>query len=366
MERANGAETLARVADSLNGPGSQSRHAHPASLQPAHLQQSQQQQQQEQQQQKRVVQEKASQLHLASDDAVVLRSLATRSWTLLPQRDARFASQTLALGITSSTIISDVPSPQESPVEFTAEPVTTASNVNGGGISSIPTFDPSRLRLKVQPPAELARDSWSRSASFLTAHNASQYVTSEESTVHFRFRLRLGRSATTPTTSSFPRTDRNGAISAAPEPDQGLGQVLFLSAESPDKLVEAIESPHSSIATSELASLEGISRVQVTPSTTSTSSVVTRGPSECDFNWTWKSLSRSNIGSGSRCCCAFVEMRPDAKTATLLATMSIFIKLPSPAPTNSSLLTSVNGPTPSSKVVSRSDSLCAHCRAQPR
>ncbi|CBQ71174.1 conserved hypothetical protein [Sporisorium reilianum SRZ2] len=353
MERANGAETLARVADGLNANGSfpQSGHARRASMQPLPLHQKQlQQQQQQQQQQTDRLANRTPHLHLASDDAVVIQSHATRSFTLLPQRDLRFSSQALPLSIHSSTTASGGEASSSScPVEFTTE----AANA----ISAISAFDPSQLLLKVQPPAELARESWSRSASFLTAQNASQYETSEQNTIILRFRLRLSRSSTTPTTPSFSRTEGSGAAVAAAEQDQGCGQVLFLSAASPEKLADAIESPQSSIATPELAALEGISRVLVTAPAYSASPAVTRGDSECDFNWTWKSLSRSNLSNGSRCCCAFVELRPDGKAATLLAAMSVYIQQPPPAPSHGGILSTTNAAKPSSAGISRSDSL---------
>ncbi|CDS01987.1 hypothetical protein [Sporisorium scitamineum] len=244
---------------------------------------------------------RTSQFHLASDDAV------------------------------SSEATSGDASSRSCSVEFT----TDAAN----SISSVSAFDPTQLLLKIQPPAELARESWSRSASFLKAHNTSQYQT------------------TTPTAPSFPRTDRSGAALAAADQNQGLAQVLFLSAASPDKLADAIESPQSSIATPELAALEGISRVQVAAPTYSSSPAVTRVDSECDFNWTWKSLSRSNLSNGSRCCCAFVEMRSDGKAATVLAAVSLYIQLPPSPSTHASMLPTTNKAKPSSGGLSRSDSL---------
>ena len=210
--------------------------------------------------------------------------------------------------------------------------------------------------LKVRPPAEHSRQQWSQAASFLTASNASQYDTSEQHAIHLRFRLRLCGSthAHTPTSPSFPRIDK---ATLAGSESSGLGQVLFLSSSSPEKLASAIESPQSYIATSELASLEGISRVELLPSRSAVSSAVARGARDCDFDWTWKSLARSSSSSGTKCCCAFVEIRPDGKAATLLAAMSFYIELPVPVAAHSSLLSTAKVSTASKGPMSRSDSL---------
>ncbi|SPO32364.1 uncharacterized protein UTRI_02921 [Ustilago trichophora] len=350
IERANGAQTLATLVDALNNNASTSQtcRARHASLQPSPLHHPA-----PPSYPTASNADNTSRLHLASDDAVVIRSRAIRNFSLLPQRDPRFVSHTVPLRIESRV---SSPAPRSSfipsPVEFIAEPaVTVNSPTSASSVRS--TFDPTRMLLKLRPPAELARDSWSQSAAFLTANNASQYDTAEEHAINLRFRLRLCATGTTPTSPSFPRTER-GALSSA---EQRRGQVLFLSAASPDKLADAIESPQSSIATSELASLEGISRVEVVPPTNFGSSTVSRGARDCDFDWTWKSLTRTSLGNGSRCCCAFVEMRPDGKTATLLAAMSVYIELPSPVAAHSSLLSSTDAPMVSEGGLSRSDSL---------
>nr|QBH67479.1 hypothetical protein UE_1413 [Ustilago esculenta] len=351
IERVNGADTIARVADGLNINSAypHTTHAQGASLQSLPLQQ-------RAPPQSSAHADNTSHLHFASDDAVMVRSRATRRFTMLPQRDPPFASHTLPLGIECRITTSDSTSSKPVPVEFITEPVMAANGLDKrvASASSCASFDPTRLMLKVHPPAELARQSWSHAASFLTSHNASQYDSTEDHAVKFRFRLRLCGSSTTSTSPFFP-PERNSTATAVPK--QGLGQVLFLSAASPDKLASAIESPESCISTSELASLEGISRVEVVPFGDTVSTAVARGPRDCDFDWTWKSLTRSSLSDGSRCCCAFVEMCPDGKAATLLAAMSVYIELPPPAATHSRLLFSATGLNASKEVISGSDSL---------
>nr|CDI55385.1 adp-ribosylation factor gtpase activating protein effector [Melanopsichium pennsylvanicum 4] len=346
MERANGAETLARVANGLNANASSSSsgHARRASLQPYT----------DHQQSAPLFSslvDDSSHLHLASGDAVVLRSSSTCNFDLTPHRDPRFNSQVVPLGI-QSIVRSDATPSQPAPIEFVSEPASALASASAAA-SAPNTLDPSQLLLKVRPPAELARHSWSKSASFLTANNANQYDTLESHAVTLRFRLRLCGSGTTPTSPSFSRA--NGMNTSSP--DQGLGQVLFLSAASPQKLAEAINSPQSTIATAELASLEGISRVQVVSASDAVTTTVARGPRDCDFDWTWKSIDRSASSNGSRCCCAFVEMRPERNTATVLAAMSVHIEMPLPLAAHSSLLASANVSTPSKRGMSRADSL---------
>lgn len=353
IERANGAETLARVADGLGSKRASSHddRARPTSSHPLILQQDSNHQPPSFAPPKLPL-DPTSQQHLTSQDAQVVRSHATRSFTLLPQSDLRFLSHSIPLSIHASITTSSDPSTIiPSPLEF-----TTASH-NGSSPYSTSALDPSQLLLKVEPPAELARQSWSRSTSFLTPQNASQYHTSEHHSVKFRYRLRLCAKTASPTSYLFPHTERNDAPPPSTPLALALGQVLFLSAASPEKLIEAIESPSSSIASSELAALEGISRVQLTPSSYPLSSTVTRGASEFDFEWTWKSLARSSSSNASRCCCAFVEISPDGKSATLLAAISLFIQLPPSVPLLSNMLSSTQADTIPHQRLSSSDSL---------
>ncbi|KAJ1019988.1 hypothetical protein NDA16_004269 [Ustilago loliicola] len=255
MERANGADTLARVADGLSAASpqsihsTQSSHIRRASLQPLPLQ-------------SRTVPPASDRLdsitpqaHLALDEAVVIRSSAKRRFILTPQRDQRLSAQTIPLSI----------------------PLSIESRIS--------------------------------------------------------------------TSDSTAATD------------QGLGQVLFLSAASPEKLISAIVSPQSCISTPELASLEGIIRVEVVPPSYATSSSVSRGARDCDFDWTWKSLARSSSAQGSRCCCAFVELRPDARSALTLAAFSFHIDLPSPAAAHGSMIYSDPAAMASKAGMSRADSM---------
>lgn len=341
LERANGAETLARVADGLHPASTQSTQSNQlrrASLLPlpSHHRGAPR---------PSTPTDNTSHLHLASDQAFVVRSGATRILTLVPQRDLRFASQAAPVSIESRVTSSDSSSTEPTPVEFIAD----------HSVADESPFDPTRLLLKVRPPAELARNSWSRAASFLTSQNASQYNTSEDHAVKLRFRLRLCGSAATSTTPSSSCAERTGTpINGT---DSGLGQLLFLSASSPDKLASAIEMPQSSISTAELASLEGISRVEVVPSSSIALPTVARGARDCDFEWTWKSLARSPLSGGSRCCCAFVEMRSEGKSVNTLAAFSFYIETPPPVAVHGSLPSSTIPSLTPKGDFSRSDSI---------
>lgn len=344
MERASGAETLARVADGLSAAppqstqSTQSSHIRRASFQPLPLQNRTAAPASER------VDNFTSQAHLASDDAVVISSSAKRRFILTPQRDQRLSSQTVPLSIESRIGTSDSKASQSAPVEFIVDSNTSGANDRPSAGAS---FDPSRLLLKVRPPAESARESWSRSATFITANNASQYSTSEDNVIQLRFRLRLCASSNTPTSPSFPRGSA----------EQGLGQVLFLSAASPERLISAIESPQSCISTPELASLEGITRVEVVPPNYATQASVARGARDCDFDWTWKSLTRSSSAQGFRCCCAFVELRPNAPSAFILAAFSFHIELPDPTAAQANMISSEAAAQASQGGMSRADSM---------
>ncbi|KAJ9478858.1 putative ADP-ribosylation factor GTPase-activating protein effector protein 2 (putative) [Pseudozyma hubeiensis] len=356
IERANGADTLARVADGLDAKrtSSQSRLARRSSLQPLPLQKEQQPHQVVGQSLSTAPSEMTRHHHVAFDDALVIQANASCRYALLPHRDLRLASHSVPLTIHASTTSSDDASSAPSPVEFIAPPSTSTGNKSGSTPPST-AFDPTQLLLKVRPPAELVRDSWSRSASFLTAENATNYITSEDHKIDFRFRLRLDASSTTPVSPSFPRIDRSDTAAAVAR--QGPAKLLFVAASSMDKLTNAIESPQSSIASPELAALEGISRVEVTPSNQPLSPTVTRGTSDCDFDWTWKSLERASGEDGARCCCAFVDLHSDGKSATLLAAMSVYVQLPPPAPRHSSMLSSTIRGASSPRGMSHADSL---------
>ncbi len=193
MERANGADTLARVADGLNTSSSQGSHIRRASLQPLPLQP----------RSPRPFPSKiedTSQKHVASDDAVVVRSTAAQKLTLTPQRDRRLAAGVVPLSFESRIAHSDSAASRTAAVEFVADNSSSSSHAS----SAHDAFDPARLLIKVRPPASLLEKSWSHSTSFLTAQNASQYDTNEDHIINLRFRLRLCGSATTPTSPSFP------------------------------------------------------------------------------------------------------------------------------------------------------------------
>ncbi|KAJ1031249.1 hypothetical protein NDA18_002467 [Ustilago nuda] len=351
IERSNGAHTLARVADGLSSASTQTTHSTQsshigrASLQPSPLQQG-------------TFPSTSSynasntgSTNLASDDAVVVRSSAKRYFVLTPQHDQRLTAHTIPLSIESHTTAPDQTLSQSAPVEFvlhSAKHTDSTGPTNGlKGDLAASSFDPARLLLKVRPPAEHARHAWSRDATFITFNNASQYITSEDSLIQLRFRLRLCASSTTPTSPSFPRNT----------PEHGLGQVLFLSAASPERLTTAIESPHATISTPELATLEGITRVEVVPPSCATPSSVARGAQDCDFDWTWKSLTRSFSERGSRCCCAFVELQPDGRTAQTLAAFSFHIEVPVSTAAQNIMPTSNGAASASQPGISRADSM---------
>ncbi|GAC98599.1 potential Arf GTPase-activating protein [Pseudozyma hubeiensis SY62] len=356
IERANGADTLARVADGLDAKPTSphSRVVKRSSLQPLSLQKEQQHHQRVGPSPSTVPRELTRHHHVAFDNTIVIQADASCKYALLPHRDLRLASHSVPLTIHASTTSSDGASSAPGPIEFVA-PLSTLTSNTSSSIPSSTTFDPTQLLLKVRPPAEIARESWSRSASFLTAENATNYITSEDHKIHFRFRLRLDASSTTPVSPSFPRMDRSDAAAAIA--GQAPAKLLFVAASSMDRLTDAIESPQSSIATPELAALEGISRVEVTPSNQPLSPTVTRGASDCDFDWTWKSLERANGDDGARCCCAFVDLSFDGKSAILLAAMSVYVQLPPSAPRHSSMLSSTIGGASTQRGMSHADSL---------
>lgn len=340
IERSNGADTLAEVADGLNASSAQSKHLRRASLQPLPTQQ-------HPARPTSSYAEKTPILNIASDNSEVVRSSATQNLKLIPRSassgyNQRLAHSAVPFDIQSRIIESDATSSTPATVEFVAD--QGQDRGASAEATACDTFDPSRLLLKVRPPAEAARDSWSRATSFITTSNACEYETSEDHAIKLRFRLRLSGSKT-PTASSTPSSE------------QGLGQVLFLSAASPEKLAAAIECPQSSISTPELASLEGIVRIEVTSSSSFLSSAVARGARDCDFDWTWKSLARTLPGRGSRCCCAFVELHSDGTTASILAAFSYHVELPSPPAARSSMHSSSDTSSAPRAGLSRADSM---------
>ncbi|SPO45955.1 uncharacterized protein PSANT_03641 [Moesziomyces antarcticus] len=337
LERAGGAETLARVADGLSVSSHNHSQNRRATLQPASASQN-------------YLSSSVNDLsrppplRLASDEPALIRSALTQNLVLVPQNDPRRLSSTVPLDIHSRITGSGISSSQHAPIAFVADSQDQAEARSDAGPApreARATFDPSCLLLKVSPPAELARETWAREASSFASHDSSQHETSESHDVNLRFRLRLeGHAANT-------RIDKSG----------GSGKILFLSASHTRRLIDAIESPQSSIATAELASLEGISRVELPPPTSPLSANVSRGARECDFDWSWKTLARSASQAASRCCCAFVELHPDGASASVLAAFSFVVDMPSStSPHASSLRASALAP-PVKAEMSRSDSL---------
>ncbi|SPO36996.1 uncharacterized protein PSFLO_02468 [Pseudozyma flocculosa] len=196
-------------------------------------------------------------------------------------------------------------------------------------------FDPSRLLLKIEPPAEHARRVWARRLPRASA-------TSEEvHSVDLRFRLRLCASAEAPSTpltakSSTSATSWNNANFAQSSASKGLEEVLFVSADSSQKLVDAIDMASSALTSAEAAALEGVSRVVVNPSPAAAGGT-TRGARDCDFEWKWKPMRRSETtgplgaakGPGTgKCCCAFVEVDAGRTRAKVLAAFSFWVDVP--------------------------------------
>ncbi|PWY98827.1 hypothetical protein BCV70DRAFT_201618 [Testicularia cyperi] len=333
QERANAAEALAKVANGLSpAAAAQSMQPPPSSIAGNGQR------------------ERSPDSHLASDSATVVTASATRTTTLKPQsftfgRDSRLTSSVIPLTIECESGVDQQRStspPASVSVEFIADPSPAPTAISAAGVftaeysdsldtpnsssnlkptaRSTAAFDPTRLLLKVAPPAQMARHSWSSKATFLTPHNSREYSTVEANQVTLRFRLRLCASAFTST--------RPSAATTSPT-DSGLGQVLFLSADSPGRLSDAIASPASSISSDGLASLEGISRVEINPPA-SAASTTSRGARDCDFEWIWKPLGQAATRRESRCCCAFVELNASQTSATVLAAYSFWIELPSP------------------------------------
>lgn len=337
LERAGGAETLARVADGLSVSSQSHSQNRRATFQPAPAPQNYS---------PFSVSDlsKPPPLRLASDEAALIRSAVTQNLLLVPHNDPRRLLSTVPLGIQSRITRSGVSSSEHSPIAFVADPQDkdeSRSNAAPATREAPAVLDPSRLLLQVSPPAELARQTWTREASSFASYDWSRHETSESHDVNLRFRLRLeGHAANT-------HIDKVGAS----------GKILFLSASHTRRLIDAIESPQSSIATAELASLEGISRVELPPPASPLSANVSRGARECDFDWSWKTLARSASHAGSRCCCAFVELHPDGASASLLAAFSFVVEMPSsPSPHAGSLRASALAP-PVKAEMSRSDSL---------
>lgn len=291
----------------------------------------------------------------ASVKATTETSVRPHSFTFA--QDGRLTSHTVPLDITASSTLSGLQGaqPDTAPdplVEFVADPTppldltsvsprsSTDSEADVAGPSSAPAqtvarkpFDPTRLLLKVSPPAPLARDLWIQSG----APSGGAGQVTEQHSVQLSFRLRLCASAgPLPSFSGSIKRSGRDPNSSAPttlhnpqatfprgppgperdrERDPGLGQVLFVSADSAQKLVSALASAGASpesgpLATEQEARLEGISRVVVNPLTDDRAAP--RGARDCDFDWTWQPLGRGQVdarasGNGAaaaKCCCA--------------------------------------------------------------
>ncbi|KAN0065526.1 hypothetical protein ACQY0O_001363 [Thecaphora frezii] len=212
-------------------------------------------------------------------------------------------------------------------------------------------FDPTRLLLKIEPPVTQARHLWA--AQHRDAPGAD--LCEERHRVNLRFRLRLCASASA---SSAPPTGKQQAY-ATPSSDKGLEEVLFVSADSTQKLIDAIDMASSALSSVEAAALEGVSRVVVNPAPVA--GVPVRGARDCDFDWTWKPLGRSSPqgrfhekGPGTgKCCCAFVELDASRTKAKVLAAFSFWIEVPPPPFRAASLSVAATG----GEAAGRSDSL---------
>ena len=289
-----------------------------------------------------------------------------RRTTVKPQsftfgRDSRLASCVIPLDVElKSSVIASHPDgsplPSDSkgkgtlqmndPVEFVADPNPFFSAPRSAGEFSAASsdsgedprppassqadrhpFDPTRLLLKVQPPIQAARQLWlSQASSSAWPDRAS--ARDELHQISLCFRLRLCASAKQGNVQVASRTGTSTT------PASGLGEVLFISADSSQKLVDAIDLSSSALASKEAAALEGLSREVVNPAPGS--GLAARGARECDFEWKWKPLNRSQSGGAlsgkgagtGKCCCAFVEMDPSRSKVKVLAAFNFWIEMP--------------------------------------
>ncbi|PWN50787.1 hypothetical protein IE53DRAFT_78733 [Violaceomyces palustris] len=185
-------------------------------------------------------------------------------------------------------------------------------------------FDPTRMLLKVEPPAALAHQVWSRRPS-TSSRDTNRLC--ETHAIQLRFRLRL-----CPSASSKPPVSPTGPPQST---TQDLGRVIFVSSESASRIADMIQVNSSALLSKESAALEGVSWELVNEIADDAGR--SRGARDCDFVWDWKPRHRGKgsirdgKGSGTgKCCCAFVEVG-HGNRASVLAAFSFWIEIPTTA-----------------------------------